>query len=71
MSDILVTKRRRRGKKKGSRDDLSKKKEMISNLEREKYVLIQSIKVADTCIEEGNIELETLTKGKVTNIETN
>ena len=26
-----------------------------------------SIKVADTCIEEGHIEIETLTKGKVIN----
>jgi len=29
--------------------------------------MLQSIKVADTCVEEGNMELETLTKGKVIN----
>ena len=36
-------------------------------MEIEKNFLLQSIKVADTCIEEGNIELETLTNGKVIN----
>lgn len=36
-------------------------------MEIEKNVLLQSVKVSDTCIKEGNMELETLTKRKVIN----
>ena len=43
------------------------KKDEIKSLEREREILLKSIKVADNCIEEGNIELESITKSKTIN----
>ena len=43
------------------------RKEESTKLNVEKDTILKSMKVADKCIEEGNIELESITKSKVIN----
>lgn len=53
--------------RKKTEEELKQKKDEIESLEREREILLKSIKVADNCIEEGNIELESITKSKTIN----
>ena len=48
-----------------SRKKLREEKELKNELIREKVVLIKSIQVAENYVDEGNIELENLTKSKI------
>jgi len=56
--------------RKNKEEEESHKKALIleeskAQLNREKQVLLKSIKVAESCIDEGNAELEILTKAKI------
>jgi hypothetical protein len=56
-------------KRKNKEEEDSRKQTLLvekaeSQLDLEKYVLLKSMKVAEHCIDEGNAELENLTKAK-------
>ena len=48
-----------------SRKKLREEEESKNELIREKAVLINNVKVAENCLDEGNTELENLTKSKI------
>ena len=45
-------------------EELERRKDETENLERERDILMKSIKVAENCIEEGNLELSAVTMSK-------
>ena len=60
-----LNKQRKIHEEEKSRQKLRQEEESKNELIREKVVLIKSMKFTENCVEEGNTELENLTKSKI------
>ena len=64
-SECCLNEQRKIHEQRKSLKKLREEEESKNELIREKAVLIKSMKVAENCVDEGNTELENLTKSKI------